>query len=214
VIPRRKLIDRAVQERDARLYFLIVEGAKTEPSYFYALEANNLVPRHRVKLHVFSPDGNASAPTYPIGKAAAVARERLTGVDDELWLVFDVDRHSGSNRLTQIIQSSQEASGRGWNVAISNPCFEVWLLLHTSNDLASVTEYGDSAEAALRSELGSYDKRLTPTPCLNAEALSQAMDRARPGDAETANPIPRLPGTRLYKLFESIFRNQAPKQHV
>lgn len=74
MIPRRKLIDRAVQERDARLYFLIVEGAKTEPTYFYALEASGLVPRHRVKLHVFSPEGNASSPTYLIGKAEASRR--------------------------------------------------------------------------------------------------------------------------------------------
>jgi hypothetical protein len=204
-------MDRAVQDRDARLYFLIVEGAKTEPSYFHALEEHNLVPRHRVKLHVFSPDGNASAPTYLIGKAEAVAGERVTGADDELWLVFDVDRHSGSDRLTQVIHASQEASGRGWNVAISNPCFEVWLLLHTRNDLASVTEYGDSAEAALRSELGSYDKRRTPAPCLNAEALAQAMDRARRGDTDPVNPVPNLPGTRLYRLFESIFRAQAPR---
>jgi hypothetical protein len=214
VIPRRKLIDRAVQERDARLYFLIVEGAKTEPSYFYALEANDLVPRHRVKLHVFSPDGNASAPTYLIGKAEVVARERLTGVDDEIWLVFDVDRHSGSNRVTQVIQSSKEASGRGWNVAISNPCFEIWLLLHTSNDLAGVTDRGDSVESALHSELGGYDKCRTPSLCLNAEALSQAVARARLGDTEPGNPIPSLPGTRVYRLFDSIFRTQAPRQNA
>ncbi len=69
MIPRRKLLDRNVQDRDARLYFLIVEGEKTEPAYFKALEERNLVPRHRVKLHVFSPDANASAPTYLIGSA-------------------------------------------------------------------------------------------------------------------------------------------------
>jgi len=214
VIPRRKLIDRAVQERDARLYFLIVEGAKTEPSYFYALEANGLVPRHRVKLHVFSPDGNASAPTYLIGKAEVVAKERLMGVDDEIWLVFDVDRHSGSNRLTQVIQSLKDASERGWNVAISNPCFEVWLLLHVSDDLAGVTDRGDSVETALRASLGGYDKRRTPSQCLNAEALSRATISARLGDTNPASPVPNLPGTRVYRLFDSIFRTQAPRQNA
>ncbi|MEO5728740.1 MAG: RloB family protein [Byssovorax sp.] len=212
MIPRRKLIDRSVQSRDARLYFLIVEGEKTEPSYFHALEANDLIPRHRVKLHVFSPDGNASAPTYLIGKAEEVTRERVTGADDEVWLVFDVDRQSGSNRVTQIIQSSKDASERGWDVAVSNPCFEVWLLLHVSDDLAGVTDRGDSVEAALRSRLGGYDKRRTPAQCLNAEALSRATISARLGDTEPANPIPRLPGTRVYRLFDSIFKTQAPGQ--
>lgn len=49
MILRRKLIDRTVQNRDAPLYLVIVEGAETEPRYFYALEENNLVPRHHVK---------------------------------------------------------------------------------------------------------------------------------------------------------------------
>lgn len=210
MIPRRELIDRSVQERDARLYFLIVEGAKTEPTYFYALEANNLIPRHRVKLRVYSPDGNASAPAYLIGKAEEVAKGQPAGTDDEMWLVFDVDRHSGSTRLTQVIQASQDASQRGWGVAISNPCFEVWLLLHTSNDLATVNDYGDSVEAALRTELGGYDKSRTPAQCLSAELLSRAMASARLGDTDPESPLPKLPGTRVYRLFESIFRTQAP----
>ncbi|MFS8064753.1 MAG: RloB family protein [Byssovorax sp.] len=112
----------------------------------------------------------------------------------------------------QVIQSSEEASRRGWNVAISNPCFEVWLLLHFSSDLATINDYGDSVEAVLRSALGSYDKCRTPAQCLNAEALLQAIASARLGDTEPANPIPRLPGTRVYRLFDSIFKTQAPGQ--
>ena len=214
MIPRRKLIDRAVQERDARLYFLIVEGAKTEPAYFHALEANNLIPRHRVKLHVHSPEANASAPTYLIGKAEEIAKGQPAGTDDEVWLVFDVDRHSGSTRLTQVIQASQDASQRGWGVAISNPCFEIWLLLHTSNDLATVNVYGDSVEAALRSEFGGYEKRRTPVQCLSNETPARAMIRARLGDTDPESPLPSLPGTRVYRLFESIFSNQAPRSHA
>lgn len=212
MIPRRRLIDRSVQERDARLYFLIVEGEKTEPAYFYALEENSLIPRNRVKLHVYSPDRNASAPSYLLRKADEVITSHFVGLDDEVWLIFDVDLHSGSNRLTQVIQSSKDASQRGWAVAISNPCFEVWLLLHVSNDLTNINEYGDSVEAALRSELGGYDKCRTPGQCLNNESLSHAMERARQGDIDPASPVPRFPGTRVYKLFESIFRTQAPRQ--
>jgi len=128
--------------------------------------------------------------------------------------VFDVDRQSGSTRLTQVIQASQDASQRGWGVAASNPCFEIWLLLHTINDLATVNDYGDSVEAALRAELGGYDKCRTPVQCLNAEHLSRAMARACLGDTDPASPFPSLPGTRVYRLFESIFRNQTPRPHA
>ncbi|WP_438035311.1 RloB family protein [Sorangium sp. So ce204] len=208
MIPRRKLLDRTVQERDARLYFLFVEGAKTEPAYFYALEECNLVPRHRVKLHVYPPDKNANAPRYLIGKAEEVAKLTIMGADDEMWLVFDVDCRSGSTRVTQVIQSSEDATRRGWNVAVSNPCFELWLLLHFSDDLTTVTESGDSVEAAIRSILGGYDKCRTPVRCLSAEALKQAVARARTGDVEPSSPIPILPGTRVYRLIESVWRAQ------
>ena len=112
--------------------------------------------------------------------------------------------------MPQVFQASRDASQRGWNVAISNPCFEVWLLLHVSNDLARVNDYADSVEAALHAELGGYKKCRTPIQCLNAEALSLAMARARQGDTDPESPLPGLAGTRVYRLFESIFRNQAP----
>jgi len=211
MIPRRKLLDRAVQDRDARLYFLIVEGEKTEPIYFYALEENNLVPRNRVKIHVHSPDGNSSAPKYLIGKAEEVADSRGMVSDDEIWLVFDVDLQSGSNRLAQVIESSDDACRRGWQVAISNPCFELWLLLHVSDDLSLVTKHGDSVHRMLCSVLGSYDKRRTPEMCLSVHALSRATNRARLGDTDPASPVPQFPGTRVYRLIESILRNQVPQ---
>lgn len=211
MIPRRKLIDRAVQDRDARLYYLIVEGEKTEPVYFHELEKNNLVPRSRVKLHVYSPDRNASAPTYLIGKAEEIARDRPLGSEDEIWLVFDVDRQSGSTRLTQVIQSSEDAARRGWHVAVSNPCFELWLLLHVTDDLTGVTGRSSSVEDVLRSLLGGYDKRRVPGDCLNTEALSRAIARARLGDADPENPVPNLPGTRVYRLLESILRTHVPR---
>jgi hypothetical protein len=211
MIPRRKLLDRAVQDRDARLYFLIVEGERTEPLYFYGLERSNLIPRHRVKLHVHTPDGSASAPQYLIGKAEELANSRAVESDDEIWLVYDVDRQSGSTRLKQVIQASDYAVGRGWNVAISNPCFELWLLLHVSEDLADVTDHGKSVEELLRSVLGTYNKCRVPDRCLNEDALSQATARARLGDTDPASPIPKLPGTRVYRLIESILRNQLPR---
>jgi hypothetical protein len=93
-------------------------------------------------------------------------------------------------------------------VAISNPCFELWLLLHISDDLTNVTRYGDSVERIIRSLLGKYNKYCIPDRCLTAEALSHATSRARLYDTDPTSPMPNLPGTRVYRLIESILRTQ------
>ena len=46
--------------------------------------------------------------------------------DDELWVMIDVDRWNKST-LQEI---AKEARQKGYRLAISNPCFELWLLLH------------------------------------------------------------------------------------
>lgn len=144
-----------------------------------------------------------------------MAKNNHVGPEDEIWIVFDVDKQSGSTRRTQVIQATEDACRRGWNVAVSNPCFELWLLLHVSDDLVGVTEEdGKSVERLLRSVLGGYDKRRVPDRCLDKDALSRAMTRARDGDVDQASPIPAFPGTRVYRLMESIFRTQAPRASV
>ncbi|RYE75669.1 MAG: RloB domain-containing protein [Myxococcales bacterium] len=203
VIRRSSLLDRSVQQRDARLFWLIVEGAETEPTYFRSLEARGLLPTHRVKLQVLSPPNNASAPLHLEALAedtmARVRREPM----DEVWLVFDVDLQSGSNRVRQIHEVDQFARQKGWGIAVSNPCFEVWYLLHLTDDLSSINHSCASVETALRRELGSYSKRTTPARCLEQEALTSAIARARSLDASPRSPIPDR-GSRLHLLLDRL----------
>jgi RloB-like protein len=208
VIRRAALLDRSVQQRDARLYVLAVEGAETEPAYFRALEARELIPRHRVKLHVVTPTQNASAPLYILGAAESATRALGLQPYDEVWLVYDVDVHSGNGRMQQVIETAQDAQQRGWSVAISNPCFELWLLLHVTDDVAGVTDHGSSVAALLKAELGAYSKRSTPDVCLLGGAIDAAIERARALDVAPAAPCPSLRSTRVYALMERLRRER------
>lgn len=209
MIRRAKLLDRSVQQRDARLYVLAVEGAETEPAYFRALEESDLIPCHRVKLHVVSPGQHASAPLYILGAAEAETRKIALQPYDEVWLVFDVDERSGGGRLQQIIHTVKDAQNRGWHVAISNPCFELWLLLHVSNAVAGVTPLGESVTGLLRAAIGGYSKRATPAECRTAEAITRAITAARSLDGDPDALCPPFPSTRLYLLMERL-RNERP----
>lgn len=205
MIPRKKLVDPSTHVRDARLYIVVVEGANTEPAYFRGLEAQDLVPRTRVKLHVVPADDHRCAPQYLISNAQKAKNDvgRLLS-DDEIWIVFDVDEHSGSDRLKQIHSALLDAKNQGWKVALSNPCFEVWLLLHISGDLREITSAGRTAEEKLRALLGGYNKSNTPTKCLTPDAIRAAITRGQESDVDPNSPIPALPGTRVYRLVERL----------
>ena len=55
--------------------------------------------------------------------------------DDELWLVVDKDRWTEAMLSRVATECSQEIA---MHMALSNPCFELWLLLHLE-DAASLT---------------------------------------------------------------------------
>lgn len=52
------------------------------------------------------------------------AYKRENGVRDQVWIVFDEDEH---DKISEVIERSKTY---GIGVAYSNPCFELWLILH------------------------------------------------------------------------------------
>ncbi len=109
--------------KDSRRFIvLIVEGERTEPGYFEMIESKF---SDLVKLEIIPPK-KGSAPKYLLESALnkKADYERSAAQPDSFWLVNDTDAHSN---LQSIVK---EAENNGIKVAISNPCFEVWLFLH------------------------------------------------------------------------------------
>src|SRR5262249_29843778 len=91
---------------------------------------------------------------------AIEARERAIDEDaeiDEFWCVFDVEWPRNHPGLDDAVK---QANSNGIKLAVSNPCFEVWLILHFRDQAAWL----DNNEARrLRRQLdGSSDKGLQP----------------------------------------------------
>lgn len=117
------------------------------------------------------------------------ARQRQRqDADAEHWLVFDDDRRPGTRDVVS------EAAAAGIRVAVSNPCFELWLLLHHQDQTANM-----GAEAAQRAwrdvagpgkdivatDLDDLVERL-PDACRRAQALDRK--HAQDGSPEASNP--------------------------
>jgi hypothetical protein len=54
--------------------------------------------------------------------------------NDEVWIVLDTDPDKTDSRTPQLQMVREECKQRkGWNIALSNPCFEVWLYFHSES---------------------------------------------------------------------------------
>ena len=109
------------QER--RTLCIYCEGAVTEPLYLGGLRRE--LSRHTSNALTIDVRPGKGVPATLVNLATEAKRR---GDDyDEFWCVFDVESPSEHPNLVQAINLAEE---NGIRVAISNPCFEFWLILH------------------------------------------------------------------------------------
>lgn len=112
---------RGKPHRDAQLFVIACEGAKREKEYFETLVFGS----QKVKVQILAPIGEEhgkSAPKWVLNRAAKYVEEFGLNKYDQLWLVMDFDRYD-VNILREIANICDEHEN--WNIAYSNPCFEV-----------------------------------------------------------------------------------------
>lgn len=199
MITRRKLVDRKVGHRDARLFVIAVEGEKTEARYFAALEERAVIDPRRVKLHVLPTEAGRSAPHHVLERLDDFAKELALQDFDETWLVIDRDRWK-DKRLAEVATG---AGQRGHALAVSNPCFELWLLLHVTADtsgLATCDHCGDRFRAAA----GGWSKTGPMPAAIDGAAVRAAIARADALDDGASGGWPQSIGTRVHRLVRRL----------
>ena len=198
MITRRKLLDRKVGHRDARLFVIAVEGEKTEARYFAALEERAIVHPSRVKLHVLPATDGRSAPRHVLERLDRAARELALQDFDETWLVIDRDRWT-DKMLAEVATGARQ---REHQLAVSNPCFELWLLLHVSDagEAASCDEYGDR----FRAVVGGWSKTGPMPAALDAAAVREGVTRAEALDDGAQGGWPQAIGTHVHRLVKRL----------
>ena len=118
---------------------------------------------------------------------------------DEVWCVFDRDEHP------TFALALEKASANGVGVAVSNPCIELWFILH----FADQTAYLERQEAQRRSrELLGCHKTLTPSALAElGSSYEDARQRARGLDTKhegDGSPAHSNPSSTLWKLIDRI----------
>jgi hypothetical protein len=181
---------------------VVCEGEATEPDYINGFRLAH--GANTVNVHVQSPGGDPKLLVercIALKDAAALAAKRRRDANlayDEVWCVFDVDRHARLDAARTL------AASAGVHLAVSNPCFELWLLLH-------FTDHGTHATAAqarrlVRRHLPRYDKHLrfeeVSSGYREAARRAEALGRRRSEVGEEGGN----PSTGVYRMTERIRR--------
>ena len=134
--------------RDPRAKIIVIcEGALTEPIYFRALAKH-----YRTLIDV---EGAAGVPMSVVNRAIELlprrSRSRKDNFEknDKVWAVLDRDEHP------QYIEATNKAKSAGIDVGYSDPCFELWLVLHFRDWDSPVDRHKIQAE--LRKLVPEYD---------------------------------------------------------
>lgn len=147
-----------------------------------------------------SPAGLAARAQHDAQVSRRSSRRYGAPAFDEIWCVFDVDAHP------DVSQAIVEAEQSGINVAVSNPCFEVWLVLHCEDQRAHVERGGIQRRA---SQLGLIDGKSIPDTalCLLSESYEDAKRRATELDTwhdENDSPPRSNPSTDVWRLVDRL----------
>ena len=158
-------------------------------------------------------DGSSSA-QHVLNRLIAHKERIDSDENDESWLLLDTDHYlTGSHR--QGFQSAiNEARQRGVNIAISKPCFELWLLLHHVSEMDVVTlSNASETESRLRQELGQYNKKQLRARDFPVSAVRDAILRAEKLDTQAGSGnIPEVNSSQIYRLWKAIIANVPASQ--
>lgn len=189
---QNRAFKRGEGHRDRRLFVIVAEGQR-EDHYFEWFHERN----QRIIIHLVPRDANKSAPTHFIERLTTYLNQEdiKETAGDSIWFVLDVDKWKREH-IDDLIMASKQAPN--WHIAISNPCFEVWLNLHT----APVADNGEDCNA-LKAML---NKRMRGGFHPNAfcPLIEVAIRHAQEADTHPTQVYPDRMQTKVYLLASAM----------
>lgn len=196
---RKRPLDRSIpHERDTRLIIIAAEGEQTERQYF----ESELFGNRRVQVRVLPPVGGRSSPNWVYERLRAFAKQTQLHSEDQLWLVVDKDRFQ-DRMLSEVCSRAVRGKRLRVRLAISNPCFELWLYLHYAEWHAGQYSSSRDMKKAHREQLGGYN-----SSNLNIDnyrdRVDLAVQNAQKLDSAPSSRWPQNPGTHIPRLIAAI----------
>jgi hypothetical protein len=202
-----------------KLFILSFEGEGTETKYFEDLRNSEIfnnnglietIPLKRVK--------NTGSDPFSVKKLLKQAKSEYTfKTTDEFWLIIDRDHWESIHKLSFELLVNECKAEKNFYLAMSNPCFEIWLVLHltsivefTKQELKNI--YQNSKISNSKNHIDTvltklqgrgYNKR--PNPRIYLPLTTTAVKRAKALD-NLLESYPKNIGTHIYKLIEKLIK--------
>lgn len=187
-------------------YLIVCEGKQTEPNYFNGLkQAINKKYGNKVEVLIPSIDVKGTGMnTTSLVKYTQRTINHSNKVYGQVWVVFDKDDYNDE-------QFDSAIKNCDYNVAWSNPNFEVWLLAHfkkVNRYISKDDVLQELSKEFQKKELGEYvknDKNIFDK-ITNEENLHTAIKNCeymeelnKDGQASQRNPM-----TKVYKIVDGL----------
>ena len=143
MIQRRRDYDKREPSRDAHKIYIVCEGKGTEPSYFAFFEG---LSSNLQVITIPPTDGTDPLKLMELAKQVLIGDSREFTVEyehgDTVWFVVDTDTWEKEGKIEPLRQFCSQKNAAipseydevkaysAWNVAQSNPSFEIWLYYH------------------------------------------------------------------------------------
>lgn len=132
--------DEIVEMENTKKYYFVFEGSNTEVEYFKGIEkySKELEISNFIKLIILEKDESIDTHSDPkrllqearITKKELIQKEEFDESIDEFVLVFDRDSFKPVDRKRQEYLDFINEAEKDAILAVTSPCFEIWLLLH------------------------------------------------------------------------------------
>jgi hypothetical protein len=181
---------------ELRTIMVFCEGLNSEPDYVKALKKlPHIAENTALDLRIHPEQG---VPLTLVTKAMEHKRDPEI---DECWCLFDVEWPQHHPNLHEAVKL---AKSNGINLAISNPCFELWLILHFQDHHAFA--HTGPAEKLSRQLDGRSGKRLDATVYMplrkKAAWRAKNLDMRHERDG---TPFPHNnPSSGMYKFLQEL----------
>lgn len=192
--------------RHDRLFIIACDDTYAPKQYFDFSQIS------RIQVYVVQTEDGTSAARHVIDRLLEFKRN--CEEDDELWMLLDTDHYTRKGHIRSFKDAIKKARKNGVKIALSKPCFEIWLLLHHVNE-STVTDLNNALETEkrLRDTLGEYNKTHLKPEHYPISSIPNACIRAERLDAGVSGgDIPNANTSRVYLLWKAIVAKALPSQ--
>lgn len=177
--------------RDFRKFIIVAEGEREDEYFGYFNDINR-----RVSVQIVDREEGNSAVKHLLDRLDAYDQKYGIETEDLVWFVLDVDRWP-RQQIDELNQYCNEENNR--YLAISNQCFEVWLLFHLDSEIDTANNTARKLKRALNERTpGGYNRDRFVTLINDAVNNSSQVDRHR------EHYFPEPGTTKVYLLARQL----------